>query len=112
MGQYPKGLYGLEVDEEIPSKSYSDFKGAAQALIKSGRGFWNVGMADELRYSSMTDLKAILDKNKDLDTARFKGAILTGKAENLQQLAGKEWIYASSIRAIAPNRPYYKLDKE
>ncbi|WP_277592707.1 anti sigma factor C-terminal domain-containing protein [Streptococcus sp. DD11] len=63
-------------------------------------------------YNTDKELAYLNQTYQTAEECKFSGIILTGRAENFAQLEGKEWIYASSIGASAPNQPYYQLDRE
>ena len=71
-------------------------------------------------YRLNDDLESFLEKYGSTDFSQveqinqisFAGLILTGKAEDFQQLEKADWVYASSIGITRPNHSYYELDME
>lgn len=57
------------------------------------------------------DAKNYLKHNKTLQKAKFSGIIVSGRTENLAQLAHHKWIFASNIGQSVKIQPYHKLTK-
>lgn len=62
-------------------------------------------------YSLKKDVKKYLKENPNAETAKFAGVILTGRAENFEQLKTADWIFASNIGQSVEIQPYHQLEK-
>lgn len=103
-------LFGLNLDPSNPESSFEYFyKCLGKSIKENINGQYGDGIS---QYDTVDDLTFFHKSYKKLSQAKFSGVILTGKSENFVQLDGESWIYASSIGALIPNQPYYKLDKE
>ncbi|HFI0696065.1 TPA: anti sigma factor C-terminal domain-containing protein [Streptococcus suis] len=109
-----EALKVYESDSELPTEAAS---WNPLTPMKKIAGQYNHYLGE---YALVTDMQTFLDKFGDTDFAKqeeidrleFAGVILTGRAEDFEQLEGKDWIYASSIGVSVQNQPYYQLDIE
>lgn len=60
-------------------------------------------------YNLEKDAKAYLKANPTVETAKFSGVILTGRAEDFSGLEGQDWIFASNIGEDILIKPYHQL---
>lgn len=91
--------------------SYSIFQDNVQKFLDTGYGFDAISSKDGKRYATDEFLKDYLATNSDPETAKFAGVILTGRAENFEQLKDVDWIYASNIGQSVEIQPYHQLEK-
>ena len=96
----------------IDSRNFLSQLKAYQKNNKGKSTYNNVAPSDDITRYLKTFRKIDMSKSSDVDRLKFSGVILTGKAENFEQLNGKTWIYASSIGMTIPNQPYYQLEKQ
>ncbi len=114
-------LYGLKSPELTASDEENEILGWAEMMIQNMQA---VVDSDSTFYTGdydhKTELKNYIEKYGEIDFTNqeeveqmtFAGVILTGKAENFEQLESAEWLYASSIGASVQNQPYYDLEAE
>lgn len=91
--------------------SYTFFQGEAKEALEKEYIGSTYGGADGSELDTKKDIKAYLKANSDPKTAKFAGVILTGRAENFQQLENADWIYASNIGQSLEIQPYHHLEK-
>lgn len=92
--------------------SYTAFQDRLEQYFKMEESsLQTVTTEDGEVYSSKAMLKEYLKQNKNPKTAKFEGVILTGRAENFDQLQNADWIYASNIGQSIQIQPYHHLEK-
>lgn len=106
-------VYGLSFRQKELEMNYTYFiQQVAEAMKDPRHKITTFYGGSDTTFSNYDDLEYIKKNYPTLETAKFSGVILTGKAENFAQLEGKDWIFASSIGTSIPNQPYYHLEKE
>lgn len=97
---------------ERMENSYTAFQDRLEQYFKMEESsLQTVTTEDGEVYSSKAMLKEYLRQNKNPKTAKFEGVILTGRAENFDQLQNADWIYASNIGQSIQIQPYHHLEK-
>lgn len=111
----PSDQLGLFANNSLSQEDLNFFNTNLEKAIKDGILAKTYGTTSDGETSHSfnleTDAEYYLKNNDNIDKATFKGAILTGHAENFAQLASKDWIFASSIGQSVTIQPYHQLSK-
>lgn len=93
--------------QENFSNNFSFFQVNLQTALDKGWAGYTVNNGE---FDLETDIKTYLAANKDGQSAKFAGVILTGRAEDFAGLERADWIFGSNIGQTLELQPYHHLN--
>lgn len=106
---------GKPADEKeqaaVWEESYRSFRENLEFALEKKWLRHSVSTAEGEVFNLSRDAKWFLEANKDAQTARFAGVILTGRSEDFAPLKQSDWIFASNIGQSVHLLPYHTLEE-
>lgn len=110
----PGDQLGILANNSLSQEDLNFFNANLEKAIKGKLFSKTFGTTTDGKHSHTfnleDDAKHYLKANQAIDTTTFKGAIITGTAEELSKLALADWIFASSIGQTVTIQPYHQQE--